>query len=118
MDKKTRQKAAERLFRHILSVAGHIRTTDVFLVRLTSIVWCEMLILQKFVDHYGTTYEILSKSGDIYTKHRPEHQQLVECRTRLLTLFKELGMSPAGRSRVLVEVEELDEIAELLAMTE
>jgi len=49
----------------------------------------------------------------LLTKHRPEHQQLVEARGRLLTFIRELGMSPTARNRVQIELDEMDEITAL-----
>lgn len=43
----------------------------------------EIRHLQKFINKHGTTYQVVGRSGDIYSKHRPEHQQLVEARHRL-----------------------------------
>jgi P27 family predicted phage terminase small subunit len=111
-----RQKAAERALLHELRQAGHLHDIDTMLVRVCACVWVEMLSLQQFVNQKGTTYEVVGRSGDVYTKHRPEHQQLVEARGRLLTLFRELGMSPVSRNKVQAEIEELDEIATLKAL--
>jgi P27 family predicted phage terminase small subunit len=105
-----RQQAAERVIRHELQKAGHLREIDTMVVRITAMVWVEMETLQQYIDRNGTTYEVVGRSGDVYTKHRPEHQQLVEARGRLLTLIRELGMSPISRNRVQAEIEELDEI--------
>lgn len=108
-----RQNAAERALSRELERAGHLRQIDTMLVRMTANVWVEMEYLQLYVNKHGTTYEVVGRSGDVYTKHRPEHQQLVEARGRLLTLFRELGMSPTSRRRVQAEIEEFDEIEEL-----
>lgn len=108
-----RQNAAERALSRELERAGHLRQIDTMLVRMTANVWVEMEYLQLYCNKHGTTYEVVGRSGDVYTKHRPEHQQLVEARGRLLTLFRELGMSPTSRRRVQAEIEEFDEIEEL-----
>ena len=47
--------------------------------------------LQAYVNKHGTTYEVIGKSGDIYTKHRPEHQQLTEARQRVAQLARSLS---------------------------
>ncbi len=109
-----RQKAAFRLLTHKLRTAGHLNPIDALLVKQTALVWVESERLQKYCDKYGTTYEVVGRSGDVYTKHRPEHQQLVESRTRLLTLLKELGATPSSRKRVEVKSEEVDPLGEIL----
>ena len=49
------------------------------------------------------------------TKHRPEHQMLVESRSKYLVVLKELGMTPAARKRIEVDVEIDDELEQLLS---
>lgn len=108
-----RQNAAERAILAELRRAGHFQAVDTMLVRVCACVWVEMEALQKFVNANGTVYTVVGRSGDVYNKHRPEHQQLVEARGRLLTIFRELGMSPTARKRVQIQIDERDEIAEL-----
>ena len=108
-----RQKAAERLISSELKTAGHWHDIDKMLVTLCACVWVEMETLQRYINEKGSTYEVRGSTGDLLTKHRPEHQQLVEARGRLLTFIRELGMSPTARNRVQVEMDEMDEISAL-----
>ncbi len=115
MTTEHRRKAAARLLFRLLEQAGHLHTVDRYTVHLTASVLVEVEALQRFADRHGTTYEVVGRSGDVYTKHRPEHQQLNDARTRLLALLRELGMTPAARRRVQIEQHEADPLAELLA---
>jgi len=51
---------------------------------------CEVRALQAYVNAHGTTYEVLGKSGDLYSRARPEHQQLNEARTKAAQLTRQL----------------------------
>lgn len=115
MTTKHRRNAAARLLFRLLDKAGHIADVDRYAVRLTAAVLVEVEALQAFCDQHGTTYEVVGRSGDVYTKHRPEHQQLNDARTRLLALLRELGMTPAARRRIEREERTSDPLAELLA---
>ncbi len=66
------------------------------------------------IDENGYTYETVNRAGDTMTKHRPEHQMLVESRSKYLVVLKELGMTPAARKRIEVDVEIDDELEQLL----
>ena len=59
-------------------------------------------------------YEFHNRDGGTMTKHRPEHQMLVESRSKYLVVLKELGMTPAARKRIEVDVEIDDELENLL----
>ena len=69
---------------------------------------------QALIDEKGYTYEFKNRDGGTMTKHRPEHQMLVESRSKYLVVLKELGMTPAARKRIEVEVEMDDELEQLL----
>ena len=80
---------------------------DVELVELAANVRAEIDSLQEFIDLHGTTYEVITRTGEIMHKHRPQHQQLTDARTRYLTILRDLGLTPAARSKVQqVESEE------------
>ena len=66
------------------------------------------------IDEKGYTYEFHNRDGGTMTKHRPEHQMLVESRSKYLVVLKELGMTPAARKRIEVDVEIDDELENLL----
>lgn len=42
----------------------------------------EMRKLQTFINAHGPTYQVIGKSGDTYSRARPEYQQLQELRQR------------------------------------
>ena len=64
--------------------AGQVlNPSDQIRLEMMAAVIHEIHVLQKFVNKHGTTYQVIGRSGDIYSKHRPEHQQLVEARHRL-----------------------------------
>ena len=110
-----RQKAGIRLLTAVLKRSGAYKEADGFLIVTTACIYVEMRRLQAYVNKYGTTYEIVNKSGEVYTKHRPEHQQLTEARSKLLQMLKELGATPAARKRVEMSPQEVDPLTELLA---
>lgn len=112
---ENRQRAAIRLISHIMSKAGHIQQTDGMIIQLTAQIYVECQRLQAFCDKYGTTYEVRTRDGEMMSKHRPEHQQLTEARSKLLQMLKELGATPNARKRIEVEVSESDELADLIA---
>jgi len=115
MTTNNRRKAAARLILRILDKAGHVGAVDGIAVQLAASLLVEVESLQRFADQYGTTYTVVGRSGDVYNKSRPEHQQLNEARTRLLALLRELGMTPAARRRIHIEQHETDELTRLLA---
>ena len=112
----SRQKAATRLLTAVLRKSGAYRPADGFLVITAACTYVEMSRLQTFVNTYGTTYEVRTTAGDLSSKHRPEHQQLNEARSKFLQMLKELGATPAARKRVETTEIELDPLADLLKM--
>jgi P27 family predicted phage terminase small subunit len=76
------------------------QAADVELIELAANVRAELDGLQAFIDKHGTTYEVVTRTGDVLHKHRPQHQQLVDGRTRYLTILRDLGLTPAARSKV------------------
>lgn len=110
-----RQIAAKRLLTSVLRKSGAYRPADGFLVITAACLYVELTRLQKDVNIYGTTYMVKTTQGDLVSKHRPEHQQLNEARSKFLQMLKELGATPAARKRVETTEVELDPLAELLA---
>ena len=74
----------------------------------------EQIKLIETLAEKGYTYEFHNRDGGTMTKHRPEHQMLVESRSKYLVVLKELGMTPAARKRIEVDVEIDDELENLL----
>ena len=70
------------------------------LIDMAANVRAEVDTLQAFVDQNGTTYEVVTRTGETVHKHRPQHQQLTDARTRYLTILRDLGLTPAARSKV------------------
>jgi len=52
----------------------------------------EMRELQKFVNENRTTYLVTGKSGDVYSRQRPEYQQLCDLRKELRQMRKSLAL--------------------------
>jgi hypothetical protein len=61
--------------------------------------------LQEFVDLQGTTYQVVGKSGDIYSRARPEWQQLKEARMRKQGLIARIEYKMKGVADEPTEVE-------------
>jgi phage terminase small subunit len=110
-----RQIAAKRLLTAVLRKSGAYTSADGFLVIAAACLYVELNTLQRDVNTYGTTYLVKTTAGDLVSKHRPEHQQLNEARSKFLQMLKELGATPAARKRVATTEVELDPLAELLA---
>jgi hypothetical protein len=64
----------------------------------------ELRDLQAYVNKHGTTYEVVGKSGDIYSKHRPEHQQLTEARQRVAQLARSLESKVPDKALTIDEL--------------
>ena len=55
-----------------------------------SCVEAEESILQLYCDVHGTCYQVTGKSGDVYSRARPEWQQLKEARMRKQAIIAHL----------------------------
>ena len=97
-----------------LDEAGLIQATDTELIDMAAATWCEVLDLQADVTKNGFSYDVLGKSGDTYSRHRPEHQMLVEARKRLQSILNDLGMTPKARKLVERAAPKLDDMSDLL----
>ena len=73
-----------------------------------SCVESEEQILQKYCDIHGTCYMVTGKSGDVYSRARPEWQQLKEARMRKQAILQRLEKWAGD------DVEEGDELKEFL----
>lgn len=100
--------------KNALRNARHIGQLDEDLLTMAACLAVEVRDLQGLIDEKGYTYEFQNREGGTMTKHRPEHQMLVESRSKYLVVLKELGMTPAARKRIELEVELTDELDELL----
>jgi len=68
-------------------LAQYQATTDLTpgqseLIRTLACVMCEEQQLQEYCNQNGTCYQVVGKSGDTYSRMRPEWQQLKEARHR------------------------------------
>jgi P27 family predicted phage terminase small subunit len=97
-----------------LDEAGLIQATDTELIDMAAATWCEVEDLQADVTANGYSYRVMGKSGDTYSRHRPEHQMLVEARKRLQSILNDLGMTPKARKLVERAAPKLDEMSDLL----
>ena len=96
--------------------AGHYHQLDEDTLQMAATLAVEVAELQAIIDEKGYTYEFTNRDGGTMTKHRPEHQMLVESRSKYLVVLKELGMTPASRKRIEVDLEpDQDIISELRA---
>ena len=86
---------------------------DAELLEMAANVRAEIDTLQNFIDQNGTTYETITRTGETMHKHRPQHQQLVDARTRYLTILRDLGLTPAARNKV-AQLESGDNILDAL----
>ena len=103
---KAARKVYERLTAYLREANKHAEA-DTELLELAANVRAEIDILQDYINLHGTTYEAISRTGEVMHKHRPQHQQLVDARTRYLTILRDLGLTPAARNKVTqVEGEE------------
>jgi len=115
MDELTaKQKIEYERIKKSLRSARHIAELDEDLLKMAACLTVEVRELQEIIDKKGYTYEFHNRDGGTMTKHRPEHQMLVESRSKYLVVLKELGMTPAARKRIEVDVEIDDELENLL----
>lgn len=56
----------------------------------------EMEKLQRFINAHSPTYQVIGKSGDRYSRARPEYQQLQECRQRMSVLLDRMQSNLTG----------------------
>jgi hypothetical protein len=69
---------------------------------MAAIIWTlacvemEEEMLQEFVNEQGTVYQVVGKSGDIYSRARPEWQQLKEARMRKQALVARIENQMKG----------------------
>ena len=104
--KEQAQNIYDRLTAYLKEQNKHAEA-DGELLTLAANVRAEIDELQAYIDDHGTTYEAVSRTGEVMHKHRPQHQQLVDARTRYLTILRDLGLTPAARNKVTqVEGEE------------
>ena len=113
-DLTPKQQVAYARIKEALRSARHIGALDEDLLKMAACLTVEVSELQAIIDKKGYTYETVNRAGDTMPKHRPEHQMLVESRSKYLVVLKELGMTPAARKRIEVDVEIDDELEELL----
>ena len=59
-------------------------------IEVMACVTVEIEQLQAYVNEHGTTYQVIGKSGDTYSRARPEFQQLQELRQRLGVLLDKM----------------------------
>jgi hypothetical protein len=71
----------------------NLSPSDQISIELLACTLVEARELQAFANQHGTTYEVIGKSGDVYTKHRPEHQQLQDARQRAAQLARGITAS-------------------------
>ena len=83
-----------------------LKVDDYVRLELLACVLVEVSQLQAYVNTNGTTYQVVGKSGDTYSRARPEYQQLQELRQRASVIIDKLVKDAAPVD---------DEFSELLA---
>jgi len=83
-----------------------LKVDDYVRLELLACVLVEVSQLQAYVNTNGTTYQVVGKSGDTYSRARPEYQQLQELRQRASVIIDKLVKDAAPVD---------DEYSELLA---
>tara|TARA_R100001086_G_C11724509_1_gene227861 strand:+ start:56 stop:403 length:348 start_codon:yes stop_codon:yes gene_type:complete len=109
-------KKAEIIYERLsawLQESNKYSEADNELIEMAANVRAELDVLQEFIDKNGTTYECITRTGEVMYKHRPQHQQLVDGRTRYLTILRDLGLTPAARNKV-AQLESGDNILDSL----
>ena len=74
----------------VLDVADEMR------LEVMACVMIELERLQRYVNQHGPTYKVVGKSGDMYSRARPEYQQLQECRQRIGVLVDKMTSQTNG----------------------
>lgn len=69
---------------------GELTAVDKQRLEVLACVLDEMRKLQTFINEHGPTYQVVGKSGDTYSRARPEYQQLQEVRQRHSVLLDKL----------------------------
>lgn len=85
--------AQRSAFTELLEALGGVDALtipDRIRVEVLACLLVEVRALQTFTNQHGTTYEVIGKSGDLYSRARPEHQQLNEARTKVAQLTRQL----------------------------
>lgn len=85
--------AQRQTFSELLEALGGaeaLTIPDRIRVEVLACLLVEVRALQAFTNQHGTTYEVIGKSGDLYSRARPEHQQLNEARTKVAQLTRQL----------------------------
>lgn len=69
----------------------NLNAADRARLRVLACIEVEMEKLQAFVNQHGPTYQVRGKSGDTYSRARPEYQQLQEARQRYSVMLDRLA---------------------------
>jgi hypothetical protein len=67
-----------------------LKQTDLARIEIMACVAVELNKLQVFINASGPTYKVVGKSGDVYSRTRPEYSQLQELRQRMSVLIDRL----------------------------
>ena len=97
----------KKLAQRIAEYAGYMDLTP----GMESMIWTLACVeveehqLQEFVDIHGTCYQVVGKSGDTYSRARPEWQQLKEARMRKQALIARIENKMQGVAEEPTDVE-------------
>ena len=88
-----RQRAVYQAFLEAFGKDRALTLVEVSKVEILACLKVEMDKLQAFINAHGPTYQVRGKSGDTYSRSRPEYQQLQEVRHKFLVLADRLEQS-------------------------
>ena len=97
----------KKLAQRIAEYAGYMDLTP----GMESMIWTLACVeveehqLQEYVDIHGTCYQVVGKSGDTYSRARPEWQQLKEARMRKQALIARIENKMQGVAEEPTDVE-------------
>lgn len=75
-----------------------LKPADLQRIEIMACVAIEIEKLQAFVNLHSPTYQVIGKSGDRYSRARPEFQQLQELRQRMSVLIDRLQENSSNDS--------------------
>lgn len=98
------QKRAHAQLLEAVSNGSEVGSLDALRLELLACLLDEVRTLQAYTNKHGSTYEVVGKSGDLYKRATPEHQQLNEARSKLVQVARSIT---AGGDEVQQSLAEL-----------
>ena len=98
------QRFTERVAEY--STRGDLTSGVKSLIQTLACVEVEEEFLQEYCNNEGTCYQVMGKSGDTYSRARPEWQQLKEARMRKQAMIATLERLAGTSAETKEDVEE------------